>query len=128
MSDGTLSLSDEAPLNFSNEAPQIEELLTKAEVEKFKATYDRFTAVRTDAGVAVFRAPTRGEYARFQHYLFDEKTRAKATEGLVATCVILPDAKIFQTWLDKFPGISVTCSDAVSKLAGVDTDAQTKKY
>jgi len=120
MSEGTLSLSDAVV--------GVEELLTEAEITKLKATHAEFTVVKTAMGPAAFRAPTRAEYGRFNQLLFDEKTRSKATEALVATCVVLPDRKTFESWLDKYPGIPTTCADAVSKLAGVETDAQTKKY
>jgi len=120
MSDGTLSLSDEVV--------GIDELLTEAEAKRLKDEHGEFTAVRTKKGVAVFRSPSRGEYARYNALLFDEKTRAKAFEALVCQCVILPSRPIFESWLEKSPGITQTCLDAVLKLAGVDTEAQTKKY
>jgi hypothetical protein len=121
MSEGTISLSDES-------APQIDELLTAEEARKLKDSHGEFTAVRTKGGVAAFRSPTRGEYARYNALLLDEKTRAKAFEALVCQCVVSPSRQIFESWLDKSPGITQTCLEAVLKLAGVDTEAQTKKY
>lgn len=121
MSDGTISLSDEA-------VGIDDKLLTDAESAKLQAEHGEFTAIRTKKGVAAFRSPTRGEYARYNALLFDEKTRAKAFEALVCQTVVLPSRQVFESWLDKSPGITQTCLDAVLKLAGVDTEAQTKKY
>jgi len=118
----------DASLDVSEKPAGLDDLLTPAEVQKLKESNGEFTAIRTLGGVAAFRAPTRGEYARYNQLFFDEKTRAKAFEALVNTCVIMPDRKTFEGWLDKYPGIVTTCVDAVMKLAGVDTDAQTKKY
>ena len=105
-----------------------EELLTKEQEKQLRDAHGEFTAVSTKMGAAAFRVPTRAEYAQYNRYLFDEKTRANATGYLVSACVVLPDRKTFETWLDKYPGIVLTCADAVNKLAGVDTEAQTKKY
>lgn len=118
--DKSISLSDEAPL--------LDELLTDAEASKLKSEHGEFTALRTKKGVAAFRSPSRGEYARYNALLFDEKTRAKAFEALVCQCVVYPTRQVFESWLEKSPGITQTCLDAVLKLAGVDTEAQTKKY
>ncbi len=119
--EATISLSDDT-------TPLIDELLTDVESAKLKSEHGEFTAVRTKKGVAAFRSPSRGEYARYNALLFDEKTRAKAFEALVCQCVVLPSRATFEAWLEKSPGITQTCLDAVLKLAGVDTDAQTKKY
>lgn len=105
-----------------------EDLLSESEASKLKEQYGEVTAVRTKKGVAVFRAPNRGEYARYNQFLFDEKTRAKAFEFLALTCVVSPSRQTFEAWLDKAPGITQTCLDAVLKLAGVETEAETKKY
>lgn len=104
------------------------DLLTDAEVTKLRGEHGEITAVKTKRGVAAFRSPSRAEYARYNALLFDEKTRAKAFEALVCQCVVLPTRATFEGWLEKAPGITQTCLDAVLKLAGVDTEAQTKKY
>lgn len=104
------------------------DLITEAEATKLKAEHGEITAVKTKRGVAVFRSPSRPEYARYNSLLFDEKTRAKAFEALVCQCVVSPTRQVFESWLEKAPGITQTCLDAVLKLAGVDTEAQTKKY
>jgi hypothetical protein len=85
-------------------------------------------AVRTKGGVAVFRSCTRQEYARYNSMIFDEKKRPQAFEALVSTCIVKPDSKTFGSWLDKSPGITETCLNAVLELSGVERDAQTKKY
>lgn len=121
MSEGTLSLSEDS-------APQVDELLTAEEVRKLKDAHGEFTAIRTKGGVAAFRSPTRSEYGRYNALTLDEKTRAKAFEALVCACVVSPSRQIFESWLDKSPGITLTCLEAVLRLAGVDTEAQTKKY
>lgn len=120
MAEDTISLSDAPTL--------LGELLSDAEVAKLKSEHGEITAVKTKRGVAAFRAPLRAEYARYNALLFDEKTRAKAFEALVCQCVVLPSRQTFESWLEKAPGITQTCLDAVLGLAGVDTEAQTKKY
>jgi hypothetical protein len=106
----------------------IVELLSESERKALEEKHGEVTAVKTKAGVAVFRRFTRGEYALYNKYLFDEKTRPQAFEALVSTCVVQPEASAFQAWLNKYPGITQTCLNAVLELGGVDTEAQTKKY
>lgn len=118
----------EAYLSLSEGTTGLDDLLSEAEASKLKTEHGEITAVQTKKGVAAFRSPTRGEYARYNQYLFDEKTRSKAFESLVLQCVVSPSRQTFEAWLDKSPGITQTCLDAVLKLAGVDTEAQTKKY
>ena len=118
----------DAPISLSDEPAKIDELLTDAEATKLRAEHGEFTAVRTKVGVAAFRCYTRQEYARYNSLIFDEKKRPQAFEALVAACVIKPDKATFQAWLDKAPGITETCLNAVLELGGVERDAQTKKY
>lgn len=96
--------------------------------EKLKTTHGEIVAVSTKQGVAAFRSPTDAEYGRYNAFLFNEKTRASAFKELVKLCVVHPDRATFEGWLAKSPGIVQTCLESVLNLAGVDTEAQTKKY
>lgn len=104
------------------------ELLSDSEAQELSKKHGEFAAVKTKAGVAVFRGATRAEYAKYNTALFDEKSRSHAFEVLVTLCVIKPDRQTFQTWLDRYPGITQTCLNAVLEATGVDAEAQTKKY
>lgn len=114
-------------LDLSNEA-SVDELLTADESQKLASLHGEVAAVKTRRGVAVFRSPTDAEYGRYNALLFDEKTRANAFKALVKTCVVKPSRETFEDWVSKSPGIVQTCLSAVLELAGVDADAQTKKY
>jgi hypothetical protein len=117
----------EPTLDLSNEI-SVDELLTVDEAQKLAAQHGEVAAVKTKCGVAAFRSPTDAEYGRYNALLFDEKTRANAFKALVKTCVVKPSRETFEGWVAKSPGIVQTCLNAVLELAGVDTDAQTKKY
>lgn len=119
---------NDAPISLSDEPEATDDLLSENEARDLRAKHGEVVAVRTKSGVAVFRSCTRQEYARYNSMIFDEKKRAQAFEALVSTCIIKPDAKTFQHWLDKSPGITETCLNAVLELSGVERDAQTKKY
>ncbi len=121
-------MASEQTLTLSDETIAPDELLTDAQVSKLKADHGEFTAVKTVKGVAVFRAPKRAEYSRYKTFLFDEKSRSKAPDALVCWCVVHPPRETFESWLETSPGIIDTCFPAVSALAGVETEAQTKKY
>ena len=118
----------DATISLSEEPAALDELLTEAEAKALREKHGEIAAVNTKRGVAAFRSPTRAEYARYNSLIFDEKKRPNAFEALVSTCVVKPDAKTFQTWLDSSPGITETCLNIVLELAGVERDAQTKKY
>jgi hypothetical protein len=117
----------EPNLDLSAE-PSLDDLLTPEEAQKLTTQYGEVTAVSTKRGVAVFRSPNDPEYGRYNALLFDEKTRANAFKALVKQCVVKPSRETFEEWVSKSPGIVQTCLDAVLKLAGVDSEAQTKKY
>lgn len=118
--DEILSLSD---------APDVgEELITETEARQLREKHGEFTVVKTKCGVVALRCPSRAEYTRYNSLIFDEKKRPQAFEALVTTCIIKPDSKTYLSWLEKAPGITETCLNAVLELAGVEKDAQTKKY
>ena len=119
---------NDAPISLADEPETTDDLLSTAEARDLRAKHNEIVAVKTKCGVAVFRSCTRQEYARYNSMIFDEKKRAQAFEGLVGLCVIKPDSKTFQSWLDRAPGITETCVTAVLELSGVERDAQTKKY
>lgn len=120
MSEEILSLSD---------APEVgEELISEAEAQQLRAKHGEFTVVKTKQGVVALRCPSRAEYQRYNALIFDEKKRPQAFEALVTTCIVKPDSKTYLSWLEKSPGITETCLNAVLELAGVEKDAQTKKY
>ncbi len=120
-------MSDQKTPSLSDDV-KIEELLSEKEREELESKYGELTAVKTKAGVAVFRCFKRAEYARYNKLLFEDKTRPQAFEALVCACVIKPSAEIFQGWLDKYPAITETCLNHVLELGGADKDAAAKKY
>lgn len=83
--------------------------------------------VETVLGSAVFRAPTRDEYKRWREQVHDARKKSDATETLVRTCVLYPDRKTFDTWLDARAGIADECGDAVTDLAGATGRASVKR-
>jgi len=108
-------------------------LLPPGVFDELKAKHGDIIAVKTKAGVFAFRTAKRGEYARFNDMLYNEKQRSKASEFLIRTCVVYPgneqvsSVAALDAAIDRYPGIIVTCSNPLVEACGLDTEAEVGK-
>ena len=115
---------------MSNESgsEQPDELLAKELRDKLEKEHGEILAIKTRAGVVVFKVFSKGDYDRYTDLLMKEGTRAKAFSHIVFASRIHPEAQAFMNWVDKYPGIITTCANPVLEFGGVETEAATKKY
>lgn len=95
-------------------------------VAKLKATGQEFEAVKTRAGVAAIRKPTRQEYKRFMAQAGTDKV--VAMENLAKSCCLHPGAAALDGWFEQYPAISGALANSALDLAGIDGDPEVKKY
>jgi len=73
------------------------------------------------------KAPSRGEFLRFQEMATDPKKRSKATEALVRACIVYPPGAELEAMLDKKPGLALTFGEKLVELAGAGVEVEEKK-
>lgn len=86
-------------------------------------------AVRTSAGVVVFRKPTPAEWYRYQDALFADKGKvSSASRELQSACVVHPSADVWRSALEVQPALlSGAFGQAMNELAGVEEDVAPQK-
>lgn len=86
-------------------------------------------AVRTSAGVIVFRKPTAAEWYRYQDALFADKAKvSNASREVQSACVVHPSADVWRAALDAQPALLTgSFGQAMNELAGVEEDAAPQK-
>ncbi len=101
---------------------------SEEKIQALKEQHGEVVSVETKAGVCVFKACTKADHDRYQSLLFEQKTRSKASEVLVTSCVVYPTKDEFRTAAEKYPFIITTCYTAVSELGGFEADPEVKKF
>ncbi len=104
------------------------DLLPEELRKKLEATHGEIVAVKTKAGVAVFRLCKEPELERYQDLQGNKATSNKSASLFVKTLVVHPDKKVFEAWVSKYPGIAITCLNPVLAFCGVEVDAEKKEY
>ncbi len=104
------------------------ESIPKEVLEKLIAEHEDVLEVATIEGPVACKKPSRATYAQFNTLLWDEKRRSQASDYLVSNVVIYPDQKTYNLMVDKAPGIVGTISSKVLDFAGLDGNADAKKY
>lgn len=102
--------------------------IPEEKLAELRAKHSDVVVVDTKFGDCVFRSPNRSEYERWQSILFKESSRSKASVVLCTMTLVYPDAATFNAYADKAPGIFTTCASPILELAGVDGEAEVKKY
>ena len=113
---------------MSDNGSEHDELLGAELRKKLEAEHGEVIAVKTRGGVAAFKVLTGGDYDRYTDLFMEPKTRRQAMKHAVLAARVYPDVGTFQSWVDKYPGIVMTCFNPVVEFAGVETEAATKKY
>ena len=106
---------------------QVQEMLSDEQIAALEKEYGEIVVVATKVGPCAFRVPRKKEYDRYKSTLFKEATRSAAPELLVKMCVVYPSAAEFEAMVDKAPAIVDTCVSPVLELAGMNSEADTKK-
>lgn len=66
----------------------------------------RLAAVRTTAGLVVFRSPSHAEYQAYRKQITADDTRHVAMTTLFITTGVHPEFTQLRGWLDEYPGIA----------------------
>ena len=75
----------------------------------------------------ICKAPSRGDWKRFMQMTADKDRRNAALETLVRGCLVWPDAAAFDEMLEDKPGLCETFGTALTRIAGLQGDAESKK-
>lgn len=99
----------------------------KEQVEGLKAKYGPLMLVENGVVSILVRTPTRTEFKIFSAAVMDPAKQVFAIEDLGATCVVFPDAKTYDSILDKRPGLAVQVGKAAESLGTGAEEVRTKK-
>jgi hypothetical protein len=107
---------------------KLDDILPPGKRAELEEKYGEILAIRTKAGPAAFKGPSRVQYRRHLSQVSDEKMRGERIDQFVIELNVFPGQVEFSAMLDRKPGIAVTCYSAILAFAGLEDDKETKKY
>jgi hypothetical protein len=97
------------------------------DIDKLKAEHGEVFLVDVCLTMVAFKRCSRGEYKRFRAAVTDERKKADALETLARACVVYPEPKEFDQFLDKYPAAADVIGSKVLEVAGaVEAEAAKK--
>lgn len=96
--------------------------------DALETAHGEIVVCNTKAGVAAFRVPKGPEYERFLGGLLGDQKDAKVKAGkiLAVACCVFPERPVFQSWVERYPGIPSACTKPLNKLMGGELAARGK--